>query len=162
MSHFSTEMTPEHFDRVQPRTISRQVEQNQTSSCGTNNLFHFIILMSREVVPGHKNCSRGMFVQQSLQQLGHFLASLSFADQDHGFTSMVVDRSQAIVNLGLTRGRDHHLLPFGTPHRTQGREPTDIEFICIVEYIACLQSVSGFFNLLFFTWYSGSGLLIVC
>jgi hypothetical protein len=28
------------------------------------------------------------------------------------------------------------LLPFGTPHRSQGREPTQIELIRIIEHLA--------------------------
>jgi len=162
MGHFSTEMTPEHFDRVQPRAVCGQVEQNQTPSCGTNDLFHFIILMSCEVVPSHKNRSRRMLVQQSLQQLCHFPASFSSADQHDRLSGMVVDCSQAIMNLGLSWGWDHHLLSLWAPHRSQGRQPTDVEFIRIVEHLTWLQSVSGFFNRLFLTWYCGSGLEMVC
>jgi hypothetical protein len=93
MGHFSTKMTPEHFDRVQPRTISGQLEQDQTSGCRTKDFFHLIVLMSGEVVPGHVNRLCGMFVQQSLQQFGHFSASLSSADQHDGLPAVVVDSS---------------------------------------------------------------------
>ena len=162
MGHLPTKMAPEHLDRVQPRTIGRQVQQYQTSRCGTDHCFHFPILMSCEVVPSHKDHSRRMLVQQRLQQLGHFLASLSFADQDNSLSAMIVDGPQPVMHLGLSWGRDPHLLPFGAPHRSQSGQPAHIELVGIVEHLPWLQSVSGFFDLLFFTWYSGSGLLMVC
>ena len=46
MGHFSTEMPPEHFNRVEPRAITRQVDQDQTTCCSPNDCFDFIILVS--------------------------------------------------------------------------------------------------------------------
>src|SRR5262245_2965693 len=75
---------------------------------------------------------------------------------------MVVDRPNAIVSGGLSRCRDHYLLSLGTPQRPQGRKPTHIEFVRIIKDGSRFQVIAGLLNRLFFTRYSGSGLLILC
>jgi hypothetical protein len=62
MGHFSAEMAPKHFNRVQPRAISRQVEQDQSACRTAHDCFNFIILMSDEIVPCHINGSRRVLV----------------------------------------------------------------------------------------------------
>jgi hypothetical protein len=78
MGHFSPEMLPEHFNRIKPSAISRQVEQDQTTCCGPNDCFDFLILVSDGVVSGHKNRTARMFLHQGLQQLSDFQKAFLF------------------------------------------------------------------------------------
>jgi len=53
MSGFSTKMTPKHLDRIEPRTVGWQVEQNQTASRSSHNNLYFIILMGDGIIPSN-------------------------------------------------------------------------------------------------------------
>src|SRR5262249_20246888 len=57
---------------------------------------------------------------------------------------------------------NHHLLSDRTPQGPQGWLPTNVKFVSIVEDLPGLQVITCVFNRLFFTWYSGSGLEILC
>jgi hypothetical protein len=105
--------------------------------------------MRREVIPSHKNRSYRILLQQGLQQFGGFFSSLPSSDDYHRFSSMIIHCTQPIMGLWLSRCRDHHLLSFGAPHRSQGGQPTHIKLVSVIEHITCLQIVSGFFNRLF-------------
>ena len=78
MGDFSTEVTPEHFDRIQPGAVGGQVKQNQSSGRGTHDCLYFIIFMGVGIIPRHKNGSGRMFVHQGLQQFSHFRFKLLF------------------------------------------------------------------------------------
>ncbi len=65
--------------------------------------------------------------------------------------AMIVDGAQTIAFVGLARRRDFDLLSNGAPHGTQDGQPTDIEFIRVVEDIPGLQLVASVFNRLFLT-----------
>src|SRR5262245_32345686 len=75
---------------------------------------------------------------------------------------MIVDPTNPVMLFGLAWGRDHDLLALRAPHRSQGRMPTDVKFISIVEEFIGFQVVPFLFNRFFFTRYSGSGLLTLC
>jgi hypothetical protein len=150
------------FDGIEPRAIGWQVQQNQPTSCTPNDCFDLIILMRVGVVPGDVDVSGRVLVHQSLQQFGHFATALSAPKQNDGFTRVIIHGTQPVASVGLTRGGDHHLLAFGAPQRSQGWQPTDVKFIGVVKDIPWFQAVSCVFNRLFFTWYAGSGLLILC
>ncbi len=62
------------------------------------------------------------------------------------FAGLVVDRPQAVVPLGHAGRGDHHLLPDRALQSAQGRHPTDIEFVGVVEDVAGLQSIAGVFD----------------
>lgn len=47
MGHFSAEVTPEHLDRIEPRAVRRQGEQDQASRRGLDHLLYLIIFMRR-------------------------------------------------------------------------------------------------------------------
>src|SRR5713101_79181 len=162
MRDFAPEMAPEHFDGIEPRAIGRQVQQDQPASCTPNHSFNLIIFMGVGIVPGDVDCSGRVLVHQSLQQFGHFTTALSSLEQNDGFTRVIIHGTQPVSTVRLTWGGDHHLFTFGAPQCPQGRQPTDIEFIGIIEYVALFQLVAGVFNRLFLTRYSGSGLLILC
>jgi hypothetical protein len=132
---FATKMAPEHFNRVEPGAIGGQVQQHQASSRCTHDSFDFIVFMGTSVVPGDVDRAREMFVHQGLQKFGRFSASLPAAKQDHGLTGVVVDGTQTIALVGLARRRDLDLLTKRAPHRTQRGQPTDVEFIGVVEDI---------------------------
>ena len=57
---------------------------------------------------------------------------------NHGFARMIVDGSNSIRGALLSWCWDHHLLPFRTPHGLEGRQPTDIKLIRIVEVFSWL------------------------
>jgi hypothetical protein len=82
--------------------------------------------------------------------------------EHHRFSRVIVHGAKALVLGRLSGGRDHHLLSLGTPHRPQRGKPTEVELIGVIKHIPCTQSVTGVFNRLFLTAYSGSGLLMVC
>jgi len=133
MGDLTPKLSPEHFNRIEPGTISRQVKQNEPASRGAQYRFHLIILMGTGIIHRDKDGASRMLVNQSLQQLSDFLATLATPKQHHGFTSMIVHGPQTIAFVRLTRRGDHHLLTLGAPHGTQGRQPTDIEFVQIIE-----------------------------
>ena len=76
MRDFTPKVPPQHFNRIEPRTIGRQVQQHQTSCRGTHHGFDFIVLMGIGIIPGHLDYARGMLVHQGLQQFRHFTAAL--------------------------------------------------------------------------------------
>ena len=116
MGCFSPEVPPEHLDRVKPPATGWQIQKDQAASSATNNRFNLIILVGRGVVPSHLNDLIRVFLKQCLEQFCDFSTSLASSDQYHGFTTMVVDGTNAKVRLGLTWRRDHYLLAFRTPH----------------------------------------------
>ena len=67
MGHFSPEIPPEPFHRVEPRAMGGPVEQDPTTGRG------FIIQVCAGMVPGHLNCSMWMF----LHQRRHFQAAFA-------------------------------------------------------------------------------------
>jgi hypothetical protein len=113
------------------------------------------------LIPGDIDGAGGMFVDQGLQPFGDLPATFAVPEQHPGFARMVVDGAQAIPFIRLT-GRGHHdVLTPRAPHGAQGRQPTDIECVSSVKHRTGLQMVAGVLDRLFFTEYSGSGLLIV-
>lgn len=162
MSDFASEVAPEHLDWVEPGTVGGQIQQHQASSGPAHDGFDLIVFMRIGVIPGHIEGARRMLVDQRLQQFGDFSAALAPPKQDDRLAGMVIDSAQAITPIRLPGCRDHHLLAFRAPESTQGGQPTDIELVRVVEHIAWFQVIARFFDRLFFTWYSGSGLLILC
>ena len=118
--------------------------------------------MSAGVVPSHVDRPFRVFLKQSLKQLRNLSATLVALELHNGFPRMIVNRANAVILVGLPRSGNHHLLAFRTPHRMQGGKPTEIKLILIIEHLTGLQVITGLFNRLFFSRYSGSGLLIVC
>lgn len=133
MRDFTTKVSPEHFNRVKPRTVSRQVEQHQPSRRATHHGFDFIVFMSVGVVPGDVDGASGVLVNQGLQQFGDFATAFSFLEQHHRVTSVVINGPQTIVLLGHAGGRDHNLLAHRAPQGAQGWQPTQVEFVGVVE-----------------------------
>ncbi len=107
--------------------------------------------MRSGIVPSHIDGSRPVFIEQPLPHFGHFAAAFGAAKDDLRLAGVVVYSTQALVLGWLTGGREHDLLAFRTPHRLQGWEPTDIEFIRIVKGIARLYLVAGVLDRLFLT-----------
>ena len=118
--------------------------------------------MRVDIISGNIDGFMRMFVQESLQKLGNLWSALASPEDDKGFSRMVVDPTDSIMLLGLSRCGYHDLLSFGTPYRFKRRLPTHIEFVRIIEDFAWFQVVSLLFNRLFFNSYSGSGLLTLC
>ena len=75
---------------------------------------------------------------------------------------MVVHRSDAVTLFGLGGSGDHNLLAFRSPYRLEGRHPTQVELVGVVEMISRPEAVAGLFDRLFLKAYSGSGLVMVC
>jgi hypothetical protein len=148
---FATKVAPQQLDGVEPWTVGRQIEQDQTASSRSDHGLDLVVLMRSGVVPGDIDDACRVLVEQGLQQLGDLRSAFTAAEQDSGCSGMIVDGANAVVLLELTRGGDHDLLTFGTPHGLQSREPGEIELIGIVEDIPRTQVVSGVFNRLFFT-----------
>jgi hypothetical protein len=151
MGDFTTELAPQHRNRVQPRAIGRQIQQHQPPRRGADDSFDLIIEMGIGVIPGHIDGTSGVFVDYGLQQFGDLPATFAAPEQDDRFARVVIDGTQAIPFCGLTRRGDHDLLPLRAPHRPQCGHPTDVEFVGIVERVSCSQVVAGLFDRLFFT-----------
>src|SRR5512143_444374 len=81
--------------------------------------------------------------------------------QHHRLASMIIDRANAVTLRRLPRGRNHDLLAVRTPQRPQGGHPGEVELIGRIADLPRFQRRTGFFNRLFCTGYSGSGLLMV-
>ena len=136
VGHFAAEVAPEHLDRVQPGAVGRQVEQHEPARRSPNHRLNVIVFMGVSIIPGHVDRPGRVVVQQGLEQFGDFAPPLVPPEEHHGFAGMVVDRANAVVFGRLGRGGDHHLLAFRTPQRFERRQPTDIEFVRVVEDIA--------------------------
>jgi hypothetical protein len=72
------------------------------------------------VVPSDLNRLGWVFVQQGLEQLGHFRPTLMLANEHERLASMVVDVTHTIALVGLLGRVNHDLLSNRTPHRPQG------------------------------------------
>jgi len=103
-----------------------------------------------------------MSIKQGLQQFGHLAAAFVAPGDHYCLTRIPIDCAEPIVARGLHRRCNHHLLAFGTPHGTQGRQPADIELVGVVEDFAGPYAGAGVFDRLFLSAYSGSGLVILC
>src|SRR5258708_5673810 len=114
------------------------------------------------IIPSDVDRPRGVFLHQGVQQLSDLFAPLVPLQEDHRFPRVIVHGANAVVLGRLSWGGDHHLLSLGAPHGSECGEPTEIELIGVIEDIPGAQVVAGCFNRLFFTAYSGSGLLMVC
>jgi hypothetical protein len=141
--------------------MSADIRHQPTRSPSYNG-FNFIILMGIGVIPSYINGFIGMFLQKGFQEFGDFFTPLVSAYENDGFSGMVVDSPDAIVLLGLAWSWDHDLLSFWAPHRNQGWQPGQVEFISVIKHFLRFQVVSDVFDRLFLTLYSGSGLLMVC
>ena len=106
--------------------------------------------------------SVGCLSTKRLEEFGNVLAAFVPLHQHHGLARMIIHRPQPIAFRGGAGRWNHDLLSLGTPHLAQRRVPTHIEFVGIVKDFIAFQVVTRFFNRLFLTWYSGSGLLILC
>lgn len=52
VSDFASEVTPQHFNRIEPGAVSWQVKEDQATSSPTDHSFDLIIFVGGEVVPG--------------------------------------------------------------------------------------------------------------
>jgi hypothetical protein len=118
--------------------------------------------MRVRIVPRHVECPARMLVHERLQQFGDLAAPFVPAQEHDRLAGMIVHGADAEVSRRLSRRKDHDLLPFRAPQRAQGRQPTHVELIGVVEDVTGLQLVACLFDRLFFTAYSGSGLVMVC
>lgn len=148
---FATKVAPQQLDGVEPWTVGRQIEQDQTASSRSDHGLDLVVLMRSGVVPGDIDDAGGVLVEQGLQQLGDLRPALTSPEQDRGCAGMIVDGADAVVLLGLAGGGDHDLLTLGAPHGVQRRDPGEVELIGIVEDIPRTHIVSGVFNRLFLT-----------
>ena len=53
MRHFAAKLPPQHFNRIQPRAVGRQVQQYQPPGRSPHDGLDFGVLMHTGVVPGH-------------------------------------------------------------------------------------------------------------
>ena len=67
MGHFSTEVTPEHFNGIQPRTIGGQIQQDQSACGATHHGFDFVVEMGVGIIPSDVDGARGMLIHERLQ-----------------------------------------------------------------------------------------------
>jgi len=139
-----------HLDGVEPGAIGGKVEQDESACRSLHHRIHFLIFMGIGIVPGHVNRFRWMFFHQRGKQLCNLLTPFVRLKLNKRFACVIVDSSNAIVSCLLTGCWDHHLLPFGAPHRSQGRKPTDVELIGIIKDFPCFDLISGLFNQLLF------------
>lgn len=144
-------MAPKHLDGIEPRAVSGQIQKHK-ASCGTaDNRFNGGVFVGIGIVPSDINGFLRMFFKKKGEKLSDFLPPLMLAHDNRGVTGMIVDAPDAINAGGVARCGNHHLLPFRGPHGPQGRQPTDVELIGIVEDFARFQVVALAFNRRFFT-----------
>src|SRR5260370_4431489 len=110
--------------------------KDQRPSSRSYNRLYFIILMHAGVIPGDIDGSSWMLLHQGFKQLRNLLAALPALEQDHTFSRVIVHGSNPVVFVGLPWRRDHHLLPFRTPHASQARDPAQIKLVCIIKHVS--------------------------
>src|SRR5260221_13214240 len=93
MGDFSTEMSPQHFDRIEPWAVSRQVEQDDPTCGCPYGGFCLIIFMHTGIVPGHIDRSRRILLDQGFKQLSNLLPPLPSVEQHHDFSRVAVGPS---------------------------------------------------------------------
>src|SRR5918993_2728933 len=158
----AAEVPPEHLDRVQPRAVGRQVEEDEPARGAAQHGLDLLVLVGAGVVPGDVDGPTGVPGQELLQKLGHLAPPLAPARDDDSLAAVPVDRAQAVAPGWLRGGGDHHLPPDEAPHGPDRRVPADVELVGVVEGLARLQAATGRFDRPFFSAYSGSGLVMVC
>ena len=85
------EMAPRHFDRVQPGAVRVHGEQHQAPGRRPDNGFDFLVLVRAGIISGVLGAAGRVFVDQRLQQFGHFAPALAGPEQDHRFPGVIVD-----------------------------------------------------------------------
>ena len=123
MGHLTAEMSPEHFDGVQPGTVGGKIEQDQPSSGTSYHGLDVRVLMCGRMIPGHIDRLLGMLLEQGLEPFGALLAPFMAPEEYHRLPGMIIDGTNAIVFGRLSWGRNHHLLAFRAPHGPEGWHP---------------------------------------
>jgi hypothetical protein len=62
VGHLTSELSPEHFNRIEPRAVGWQVQQDKATRRTAHDGFNFIVLMCDGVIPGNEDRSRWMLV----------------------------------------------------------------------------------------------------
>ena len=162
MGHCAAKMPPQHCNGIEPGAVGGQIPQHQAPRGAPYDGFALVVGMRRRVIPRDLDGLCRVLVQERLQQCRDLPTPFVGFAQDHGLSRMVIDGANALALRGLAWRGDHHLLAFRTPHGFEGRQPGEIARIGIVKDLPGLQAIAGRFHRLFFPWYSGSGLLMVC
>ena len=104
----------------------------------------------------------GMLREDCVQQFGNFTTTFVRAKERNGFPRMIVHGTQTIAFRWLSRRGNHDLLSARTPQRAQRWKPAEIKFVGVIKNLANVQMITRFLDRLFFSSYSGSGLVILC
>jgi hypothetical protein len=125
------------------------MQQDQTTGRPAQDRFDFVPFMCAGVVPRDIDSFLRMPIEQGLQQLGNLTTPFVTPGDHHGLAGVPVDRTKSAAANGLPRRWNHDLPSLGTPHRTQCRQPTDIELVCVVEDLPWAYAATGVFDLFF-------------
>nr|WP_244936461.1 hypothetical protein [Methylobacterium currus] len=147
----AAELAPEHLDRVQPRAVGREVKQDEAPGRAAQHRLDLIVLVRAGIIPGDVDGLGRVLFQERFEEFSDLASPLMRAGEDHRLAALPINRPEPIAPRRLHRGRDHHLLPLGTPHRPQGRIPADVELVGVVEDRAGPQAVASAFDRLFLT-----------
>src|SRR5574341_1586954 len=109
MGDLTAEMSPQHFNRVEPGAIGRQIEQDQPTRSIPENRFNFVVFMGVGVIQDNIDRAGGMTFQHCLEQLSYFSPPLVATDKDNGLTCVIIDRPKTIAFGGVARCEDHDL-----------------------------------------------------
>src|ERR687898_727859 len=93
------EVPPEHLDRVQPRAVGRQVQEDQPARGAAQHGLDLLVLVRARVVPGDVDGLAGVLHEQRPEQLGHPLAPLARPRRHDGLAGVPVDRAQAVARV---------------------------------------------------------------
>ena len=162
MRDFPAKMSPEHLHGIEPGTVGRQIQPYQASRRTPHHGFNVVVFMRSRVIPRHRDGLCGVLLQERVQQCRALATPFVRCAQDHGLSCMVIDGANTRALRGLAWRGDHHLLACRTPQGFAGRQPGQIARIGRGKDLPWLQAIAGRFNRLFFPWYSGAGLLILC
>jgi hypothetical protein len=151
MGHLTANMSPEHFDGVQPGTVWGKIAQAQPSGGTSYHGLDGRVLMGGRMISGHIDRLLGMFLEQGLEEFGHLLAPLMASAEDHRFPGMGVDGAKAIVFGRWSWSRNQHLLACRAPHGPEGWQPCEVVLVCIVADLLRGQVITRLFERLFLT-----------
>ena len=92
----ASEVPPDHFNRVEPRAVGRQAQQDQAPGGTSYNRLDFFVLMGTCIVPGNVDSFVFVALEQSFEQLSDFWPPFLLARDDKRLPGVPVDRTQTV------------------------------------------------------------------
>jgi hypothetical protein len=159
VGHLAAALPPPPLTRGQPWAVSGPISSAYTSRGGAYKRLHRSLTMGVGVRPGARAGAGRLPVDHGLPPCGDLPAPWAAAAPHHGFTRLLMDGTQALPLIRLTRRGKPAVRPPRAPPRARGRQPAPSAGGRLVERLPGMQRIAGRFQRLWWSASSGAGRL---